>query len=89
MTIKTFRLFDAINCEGLDNSQWGIHMHLGSVSTKEFYGTDEDVILEGGIWLSVYEESDDPFVFSKFYAKPDYRLRYSENCCLLLYNVSD
>ena len=88
MKIKTFRLFNAINSEGLDNSQWSIHIHLNEVSTLEFYGTDEDVILEAGIWVSVYEEEDNPFMFSKSYAKPDYRLHFND-CILLLYNVSD
>lgn len=88
MTIKTFTLFDAINREGLDNSQWNIHIHMNAVSTKDFYGTDEDVILEGGIWVSVYEEIDEPFMFSKSHSKPDYRLRLGD-CYLLLYNVSD
>lgn len=28
MNYKTFNLIDKINAEGLDNSEWGIYMHL-------------------------------------------------------------
>ena len=88
MTIKTFRLFNAINCEDLNNSQWNIYIHMDAVSTKEFYGVDEDILLESGIWVGVYEERDNPFMFTSHY-KPDYRLRFSDDCNLLLYNVSE
>ena len=36
MTLKTFKVLDAINREGLDNTQWNIYMHLEPVNTGEF-----------------------------------------------------
>ena len=89
MKIKTFYLFDAINCEGLDNSHWGIHLLLEEVSTKEYFGTVEDIMLEGGIWVSVYEDEDNPFMFKESYAVPNHILHYHGSCNVLLYNVTD
>lgn len=88
MTNKEFRLFDAINSEGLDNSQWSIYDHMGAVSTKEFYGTLENVILKSGIWLSVYIDEDNRFQKATN-IKPDYIAYYSENCWILFYYLSE
>ena len=49
MTLKTFKVLDAINREGLDNTQWNIYMHLEPVNTGEFYGTNENRTLPTGV----------------------------------------
>lgn len=57
MNYKTFNLIDKINATGLDNSQWGIYMHLKEkTDTKEFYGTRESFMLPPGEWIIVYEK---------------------------------
>lgn len=89
MKMKTFYLFNAINCEGLDYSQWGINLLLHEVSTREFYGTDEDIMLESGVWVSVFENEDNPYMFKEAYAVPNHILHYHNGCNLLLYNVTD
>lgn len=49
MNYKVFNLIDKINAAGLDNSQWGIYMHLEAIDTKEFYGTRESFMLPPGV----------------------------------------
>ena len=60
MKAATFRLIDAINKEGLDNSKWGVVENIES--TKEYFGTDTDECLPGQ-WLYVYRENDERHLF--------------------------
>lgn len=60
MKASTFRLIDAINREGLDNSQWGIIEDCES--TKEYFGTHLDKQLIGQ-YIYIYKKSDEMFSF--------------------------
>lgn len=87
MNYKTFDLIDKINAAGLDNSLWGINMHLETTDTKEFYGTKESFMLPPGEWIYVYEEKDDVCPFHETTCKPDYTLDYCDNQVILFYEV--
>lgn len=87
MTIRTFNLLNSINCEGVKH--WNITYHVFEVSTKEFYGTIEDIMLESGVWISVYEDSKNPFDFMRKFAKPNYILHYEDGCNILLFHIND
>lgn len=87
MNYKTFDLIDKINAAGLDNSLWGINMHLEATDTKEFYGTKESFMLPPGVWIIVYEEKDDVCPFRETCTKPDYTLDYCDNQVILFYEV--
>lgn len=88
MTLKTFKVFDAINREGLDNTQWLINMHFESVNTKAFYGTNESYTLPAGVWVAVFKEREDTLYYLQ-QLKPDLCLSYFEDTELLFFNVSD
>lgn len=55
MTEKVFRLIDAINRSGVDNSQWGVIADCED--TKREFGTTEVRRLEGK-WLYLYTDND-------------------------------
>ncbi len=87
MNYKTFNLIDKINATGLDNSKWGIYMHLSKeTDTKEFYGTRESFMLPPGEWIIVYEEKDDVCPFHEV-CKPDHTVDYDANNVILFYEV--
>lgn len=88
MTLKTFKVFDAINREGLDNTQWLIHVHFESVDTKGFYGTNENRTLPAGVWIAVYKKRGDTLYYFSC-LKPDLCLDIFEDEELLFFNVSD
>lgn len=58
MKAATFRLIDAINREGIDNSQWGVLEDI--ISTKEQFGTDRDDQLHGK-WLYIYLDTNNTY----------------------------
>ncbi|MBQ3234068.1 MAG: hypothetical protein IJA96_05645 [Alistipes sp.] len=60
MKATTFKLIDAINREGLDNSRWGVVEDIES--TKEYFGTDTDEQLQGQ-WLYLYRSADEKHLF--------------------------
>ena len=86
MTLKTFKVLDAINREGLDNTQWNINMHLGKTDTKEFYGTRESFMLPPGEWISVVEEKYSDFPFRSL-CTPDHVLDIDARYVILFYEV--
>ena len=88
MTLKTFKVLDAINREGLDNTQWNIYMHLEPVNTGEFYGTNENRTLPSGVWIGVYKKRGDTLCCFRW-LKPDLCLDIFEDTELLFFNVSD
>lgn len=88
MKLKTFYLFLAINRNGLNTSQWGIDLFLDIAYTKGYYGTKEDIMLESGVWVSVYVEDEDNLFFQNL-AKPDLTLHYHDDSYLLLYKITD
>lgn len=88
MTLKTFKVFDAINREGLDNTQWNIYMHLEPVNTGEFYRTNENRTLPAGVWIAVYKKRGDTLCYFRC-LKPDLCLDIFEDEELLFFNVSD
>ena len=87
MNYKTFNLIDKINAEGLDNSEWGIYMHLEEIDTKKFYGTRESFMLPPGEWIVVYEKKDTICPFHEI-CTPDYTVDYCENNIILFYEVN-
>lgn len=52
MTQETFNLLNHLSCEGLDNCCSGFAQ---DVNTKEYFGTEEDVNIEG-MYLYVYQK---------------------------------
>lgn len=88
MKYKTFLLIDAINCEGLDNSQWNIDLHTSPVDTKEYYGTAESHTLPVGAWIAVYKyDNEELGIIDKL--TPDLRLSISDKEEVLFFNVSE
>lgn len=55
MEQTTFNLIDAINCSGIDNSVWGCLQ--GIESTKQHFGTIEDMALER-MFIYVYRDEE-------------------------------
>lgn len=55
MKAAIFNLLDAINRDGLDNSEWGLIEDIES--TKEQFGTQIDNNLKGR-WLYIYINTD-------------------------------
>lgn len=88
MTLKTFKVFDAINREGLDNTQWLINYALRPVNTKEFYGTNENRTLPAGVWVAVFKEREDTLNYLQ-QLKPDLCLSCFEDTELMFFNVTD
>lgn len=88
MTVKTFNLLNAINCEDYNNERWSIYMFLSPTDTADFFGTSKPVTLESGIWIAVYENSYDTFPFSSI-VKPDITANVDATTRILFYNVSD
>ena len=87
MNYKTFNLIDKINAEGLDNSEWGIYMHLEKIDTKKFYGTRESFMLPPGEWIVVYEKKDAICPFHEN-CTPDYTIDYCEDEVILFYEAN-
>ena len=88
MTMRTFMLISRINEEGIDNSKWDINMFLEPTSTKNQFGTDEEITLSSGIWLVVYvRPSDDSTCFDQL--KPDYKLKVYGYDDALFFNITD
>lgn len=55
-----FNLLDAINKEGLDNSQWGLCEDVEN--TRLYFGTEEEESLQGQ-YVFVYRDMDEVFSF--------------------------
>lgn len=66
MTQETFNLLNHFSCEGLDNCCSGF---VQDVNTKEYFGTEEDVNIEG-MYLYLYQKKDD--FFSHIKENPEY-----------------
>lgn len=67
MKKETFKLIDALNCEGPEF--WGV---VEGVNTRRHFGTEESIYLNGQ-FLYVYQKEDEFFCFlDKF--TPDYSL---------------
>lgn len=63
MTRKEFDLLDAINSEGLDNSEWGIYMGYAT-NSKNLFGTKDDFVLEqGSMYIVIWLKQDNPYSF--------------------------
>lgn len=54
MTEKNYKLLDAVNRIGMDNSQWGL---CTDVNAYEFFGATQSEQLHGQ-WLYVYLDAD-------------------------------
>jgi len=60
---KAFKLFDAINREGIGNTQWQIYDFSDNlVNSRRFFGTKEDILIGGKVCV-VYCKKGDVFVF--------------------------
>lgn len=83
MNKNTFDLINAINCEEIENFNWGIVKNIKS--TKKQFGTKEDVELKG-IWLYVYDDGNLSRWF-KSMAKDTMSLEIKEEYNILLYKA--
>ena len=63
MKASTFKLIDAINCEGLDNSHWGIIEDIES--TKDWFGTIESDEQLNGQYVYVWVEDSTTLTFMR------------------------
>lgn len=61
MKTSTFRLIDAINCEGLGNEDWGIIENIDS--TKEYFGTTESDEQLKGQYIYVFVNENTTLTF--------------------------
>jgi hypothetical protein len=66
MTQETFNLLNHFSSEGIDSGSYGF---VQDVNTKEYFGTEEDVNIEG-MYLYVYQKKDD--FFSHIKKEPEY-----------------
>ena len=57
MTQKVFDLIDSINKDGIENGIWSLY-DFHDESSKDFFGTEEDVRLNGKV-VVVYVGKDD------------------------------
>lgn len=62
MKTTTFKLIDAINREGIDNSVWGVCSDIED--TKNFFGAKESIELQGQ-HIYIYRYPDTYFAFIK------------------------
>lgn len=83
MKKNIFNLINAINCENIDNLNWGIEKNIKS--TKERFGTDEEVELKD-IWIYVYDDGSLSRWFKNI-TEETMRLRITEDCEILLYKA--
>lgn len=61
MTQKEFELINAINCDDLDNTQWGINKKC---NTSEQYGSIEHI--EVPAHLYIYRDEDKSIIFTLY-----------------------
>nr|DAZ73662.1 MAG TPA: hypothetical protein [Caudoviricetes sp.] len=66
MTQETFNLLNHLSSEGMDSGCYGF---VQDENTKEYFGTEENVNLEG-MYLYIYQRKDD--WFSHIKEKPEY-----------------
>lgn len=81
MTQETFKLLENLSQEGIDNCCSGF---VKDVNTKEYFGTNEDVKLEG-MFLYIYQKKDDWFCFIE--KKPEYTFNIDGKEKLLLFKL--
>lgn len=62
MTKETFELINAVKSEGIEGL-WGV---VENINTRDYFGSEENLDVEG-MYLYVYHKEDDYFCFiSKF-----------------------
>lgn len=83
MKKSIFTLINAINCENIDNLNWGIERDIES--TKERFGTDQEVELKG-IWMYVYDDGSLSRWFKNI-TKETMSLNITDECKILLYKI--
>lgn len=82
MNAFAFKVIDAINREGLDNSSWGLMKDV--INTATYFGTKEEIELTGQ-WAYIYVKKDDILSFVRE-VEPT-RVLHVEDCELLLYRL--
>ena len=72
MTEKNYKLLDAVNRSGIDNTKWGL---CHDVNTYDYFGATQNEQLQGQ-WLYVYLDDDGCNPIAEWGAPcPDYSLR--------------
>ncbi len=61
MTQTIFNILSQINAEGIDNTQWTM-VELWGQSTKDYFGTEEDIKLNGK-YIALWVDANDSFSF--------------------------
>lgn len=86
METTTYKLFDAINREGISNMVWGLCEDIDS--TKDYFETVEDIELQGQ-FVYVYREADESFCFIKesTCGKPLHTLSVAKNEFIDIYKL--
>lgn len=64
MTQKEYDLFNAINSEGLDNSQWGLWKFQTDTDTETQFGTEAPFPLEKDVCYLTLWLSREPEIYS-------------------------
>lgn len=80
MTKETFKLIDAVQSQCIE--AWGV---VENVNTRDYFGTDESVELEGQ-YLYVYQKKDDFFCFIDQF-KPTYQLAVADDEDIKIYKI--
>lgn len=83
MNEYAFKVIDAINRAGIDNSQWGLVKDIDD--TIAYFGTKEKEVLNGQ-WAYVYVEKDDILSMQLEKIEPT-KVLHVEDCELLLYRL--
>lgn len=86
MEFTTYKLIEAINQEGISNGIWGLCKDVKS--TRDYFGTVEDIELDGQ-FLYIYREEGEYFCFIKeeTCGKPAYTLSVARNEFIDIYKL--
>lgn len=88
MTDRNFSVISAINCMGLDNTQWDIDCFSEETSSTEYFQTEENVTLTPGEYIIIYsvDGANDDLLLSAM-TKPDFAVHRSVREKLFLYKM--
>lgn len=63
ITERMFKVINAINVDGLDNSEWGICRYIENMPLRDYFGADTtDVLLSDCIYVGLPSEDIGPWL---------------------------
>lgn len=85
MTEREFKIIDGMLSEGLDNSRC---LMVKDVNTEPYLGYSPDIRLDG-VWLVVYTRKDDDYFAYLDVKEAKYKLDWSDEEYLYLFELND